>query len=449
MRRRVVLFIALLLMVVPVTIASATPPNEPGWYVDEASLPFEGLPGLDAEQLWGIEHGAGWRIEVPADWNGALVMWAHGYRGTGLELTVENHPLRAWLLANGFAWAASSYGANDYNVGIAVQDTERLTRVFRRLVAAPETTYLTGASMGGHVTARSIEQYPDRYDAAMPICGVLGDYELFDFFLDHTLAAQQLGLGESFYPVDTTSWLNDQVPAIKANLEAVPGGWPNVLNADGQAFKQLVELRSGGDRPNFDEAWFFWNTFPSFESAPGNFLFDLALGDGTLAGEKGLVAENVDVEYALDLDPTTSPAEADLNDSILRVEGAERLRNAHSLRPVPLVTGDIDVPVLTLHNLGDLFVPFHNEVVYAHEVTAAGNSDLLVQRAIRGVNHCGFTATELVTAFSDLVRWVQEGVRPEGDTVTDPDVVAGQDYGCRFTDLDTPGGHLLAAPCPD
>ncbi len=440
---------ALLALLVP-TLASAAPKDKgPEWFVDESTLPFDGLPGLEAEQLWGVERGAAYRIEVPADWNGSLVMWAHGFRGEGLELTVDNHPLRAYLLANGFAWAASSYSENDYAVDVGVRDTERLTRVFRRQVGRADTTYITGVSMGGHVVARSIEQYPSRYDAAMPACGVLGDYELFDYFLDYNVAAQQLALGTSSYPVGD-DYLTETVPTIKANLEAVPGGWPTVLNADGQAFKQLVELRSGGDRPNFDEAWFFWNSFPTFGgSAPGDFTFGLGTGDGTVGIERGIAAENVGVDYQLDLDPATSPAEAAFNDGVVRVEAADRLRNSMSLnRPSPIVTGDIDVPVLTLHNLGDLFVPFHNEVVYAQEVADAGNSDLLVQRAIRGVGHCGFTGTELATAFADLVTWVEDGVRPAGDVVLDPAVVAAPDYGCRFTDFATPGGHTLATPCP-
>ena len=50
-------------------------------------------------------------------------MWAHGFRGSGLELTVDNHPLRAFLAANGYAWAASSYSRNEYDVEVGVKDT--------------------------------------------------------------------------------------------------------------------------------------------------------------------------------------------------------------------------------------------------------------------------------------------------------------------------------------
>lgn len=447
MRRwNIVFALALVLTLVP---AGSVGADDDPWYIDEATLPFDAIPGFeDAQRLWGVHHGAGFRIEVPADWNGVLVMWAHGYRGEGPELTVDSHPLRDYLIPNGFAWAASSYSQNSYVAGLGVGDTRRLVGLFERMVDAPSTTYITGASMGGHVTARAIEESNHPYDGAMPICGVLGDFELFDYFLDFNVAAQHIALGTSDFPVaDDATYLFVDVPQIKAALESVPGGWPVLLNADGEAFKQLVELQSGGDRPNFDEAFAFWNSIPT-DTGDGNFLFNLGVGDGTVAGAPGVVADNVGTEYQLDLDPAISAAEQSLNDDISRVVGNERRRNFPALQPIPLVKGDIDVPVLTLHNLGDLFVPFHNEVVYAQEVADRGNSHLLVQRAIRGVGHCGFTATELVTAFVELDAWVRYGVKPEGDIVLDPAAVAAPDYGCRFTDFATPDGHTLATPCP-
>jgi pimeloyl-ACP methyl ester carboxylesterase len=453
MRRVFVLAAAILMTVAAATpIASAGvgdgPP--PDYYVDEESLPFDALPGFeDAERYWGVHIGAGYRIEVPANWNGDLVIWAHGFRGSGLELTVDNHPLRAFLIANGYAWAASSYSRNDYDVATGVQDTHALLQRFNGIVAKPDRAYLTGVSMGGHITAASIEQYPKAYDGALPACGVLGDYELFDYFLDFNLAAQQLGTGSSTYPVDPLAYAGVTVPTIKANLEAFPGGWPIVLNADGTNLKNLTELRSGGDRPNFDEAWFFWNTFPDFATGPGNFLFDLGIGDGTLPRAPGNAVENIDVVYQFDTDPALTADEQALNDSILRVAADPQARKPNGLAQVPTLSGDIEVPVLTLHNLGDLFVPVHNEIVYAERVAAQGNSDLLVQRAIRGVNHCGFTGIELITAFVDLVGWVEYGVKPAGDDWLDPAAVAAPDFGCAFTDFSgTTGSHILATPCP-
>ena len=83
-------------------------------------------------------------------------------------------------------------------------------------------------------------------------------------------------------------------------------------------------------------------------------------------------------------------------------------------------------------------------MVYAQRVADNGKSDLLVQRAIRGVSHCEFTPAEFSTAFLDLVAWEQAGVKPAGDVVLDPAAVADPLYGCAFTN----GDHLLGTPCP-
>ena len=125
---------------------------------------------------------------------------------------------------------------------------------------------------------------------------------------------------------------------------------------------------------------------------------------------------------------------------------------APALGPIALVEGDPGVPVLSLHDLGDLFVPFSMEQYYAADVAANGQSDLLVQRAIRAVNHCEFSPTEVTTAFDELVTWVEDGVRPEGDPVTDRAAVADPNFGCRFSDPAAyaagSGTRRLFAQCP-
>ena len=411
--------------------------------VDESTLPFEAVPGFeDSRREWGVLRNAGWRIEIPADWNGDLVMWAHGFRGTDTRLffNPEEVPFREWLLDNGYAWAASTYSKNDYNVGTAVIDTYILSLYFA-LVAdeQPERTYIAGASMGGHITAASVERFRRHYDGAMPVCGVLGDFELFDYFLDVNLAAQQLGVGENQFPVGD-DYLTVTTPAIKAGLEGFPGGWPFVLNERGEALKQLTENRSGGDRPNFDEAWAFWNST--------DFLFSLGLGDGTVAEDTRVAIENVGVFYETDLIPGPSNAiEEELDAKITRVEADPGARSRTRQSGSPQLHGNILVPMLSMHNLGDLFVPFSMEIDYAADVAEQGRSHLLVQRAIRGVGHCGFSTAEYEQGFADLVTWVEDGVRPEGDDVSDPAAVAAPDFGCAFTDP-TPGAHLFPTPCP-
>jgi hypothetical protein len=434
--------IALASLVLATSAVTAAPP---AYFVDPAKLPFAEVPGIPTQRTWGVHNGAGYRIEVPYNWNGALVLWAHGYRGTGLELTVDNHPLRAFLVANGFAWAASSYSKNAYDPAQGAKDTHALTMFFNGKFGRPTRTYITGASMGGHVTGIVAEQWPQVYAGAMSVCGVLGDYELFDFFLDFNVSAQTLsGVAEQFpYGAD---YLTATVPATKA---ALGPAFPFALNAAGQNFKSLVQLRSGGVRPLFDQGFLFWN------AVAGDFLFGLGVGDGTLPRQPGVGVQNSDVVYQFDTDPALSAAESTFNASVQRVTADRQARHVEGLSNVAPTTGNLRIPMLTLHTLGDLFVPFHMEQVYAQRVAAHDASHLLVQRATRDFQHCGFTAAELVTGFVDLVGWVEAGVKPAGDDVLDPAVVADPNFGCTFTDKvspriwDNPGlGFLKPAACP-
>ncbi len=414
------------------------------WFVDEDKLPFDAIDGMPADQYWGVIGNAGYRVEVPENWNGDLVMWAHGFRGEGLELTVDNHPQREHLLGRGYAWAASSYEENAYNILTGVESTKALADFFNEEIAdePAERVYMTGASMGGHITAVSIEKYHRLYSGAMPICGVLGDFELFDFFLDYNLAAQQLALGENSFPItDVGEWYGETVPAIKDAFSAVPGSFPFVLSAEGEKFKNLVELRSGGVRPNYDEAFAFWHSFPTATGA-GNFFFDLGLGDGTLPNTGGLsVLNNSATRYQLDDDSALSAEERELNRAMTRlVQDRGARQNGEA------ITGKIRDRVLSLHNLGDLFVPFEMQKDYARDVASQGRSNRLVQRAIRGAGHCDFTPYELNTAFDDLTNWVETGERPAGDAILKRGVVASDDFGCQFSDPD-PSLHTFATPC--
>ena len=428
--RLIGLFFAALAMATTGSMA-AQPPQ---YFVDSSKLPFAAIPGLPAQQLWGVHNGAGYRVEVPANWNGKLVLWAHGYRGdprtdpTALELTVDNHPLRQFLIASGYAWAASSYSKNAYDPAQGAKDTHALTQLFNGLVGKPGRTYITGASMGGHVTGVVAEQWPQSYDGAMPICGVLGDYELFDFFLDFNVSAQTLsGVGKT-YPYGP-DYLTTTVPATKAGLGAT---FPFVLNANGQNFKSLVQLRSGGVRPLFEQGWMFWN------AVAGDFLFGLGVGDGTLPRQPGVAVQNSDVVYQFDTNPAQSGAETVFNGTVQRVTADPQARRNNGLANVTPTTGDLRIPTVTLHTLGDLFVPFHMEQEYARRVAAKGNSNNLVQRATRDYGHCAFTGPELVATFSALVGWVEGGVKPAGDDVLDPVAVANPNFGCTYTDKVSP-----------
>ena len=62
-------------------------------------------------------------------------MYAHGYAGTGEFLGISNPSIRRHLIENGYAWAASSYRANYYDVRAGVEDTNALALAFNRIAA--------------------------------------------------------------------------------------------------------------------------------------------------------------------------------------------------------------------------------------------------------------------------------------------------------------------------
>ncbi len=74
------------------------------------------------------------------------------------------------------------------------------------------------------------------------------------------------------------------------------------------------------------------------------------------------------------------------------------------------------------------------EQICLQRATAKGNIANLVQCAIRAPGHCDFTVAEQATAFADMVKWVEYGVKPATDDVLTASVVAQLNYGCARTD---------------
>jgi pimeloyl-ACP methyl ester carboxylesterase len=414
------------LALVSIVVSEGTSATRTPWFVDETKLPFTALFGSTA--YWGVRSGAGYRMEVPANWNGDLVLYAHGFRGSGLELTVSNPPIRDYLLSNGYAWAASSYRANGYVPGAGAKDTHALIGTFRARVGQPDQVFITGHSMGGHVTGVAIEQWPQAFAGAVPMCGVMGDSELFDYFQDTYLLAEHFAGNPPAIPTPDDYYSSGSHVATFTSL----GYFRRALSPGGENYQDALEQLTGGERPTFEDGFFgdFGAFFPFFFESAGT------------GAERG----NIGTVYRLDGTPALSPEEVALNEAIPRVDARPQTRHPNGLgrfpgseNDSPRINGTFSIPVVSLHTLGELFVPFHMEQIYARRAAAHGNDDLLVVRAIRDIDHCGFRLTEQIQAFADMVRWVQTGVRPGGDDVLDPSAVADPDFGCAFTLVQRPG----------
>jgi hypothetical protein len=416
--------------------ALARPQDGRTFTIDEATLAFEALPNADA---WTGKLGqAGYRVEVPREWNGVLVMYAHGYGGTGNVLAVTTPSIRQYLIENGYAWAASSYSTNFYDVRAGVEDTNALALEFTNIAAkngrtldAPRKRYVIGHSMGGHVSGAAIERearetavHKVEYDGAVPMCGVMGDTQLFNFFTAFQWAAEKLaGVPYTTGPIADPAALRTQLQA------ALFKTYPTELTWAGTQLRDLVRNLTGGARSNFDEGY----AAKQWQDA----LWSTVGGDGTVNGILAKpVTDTRDIVYQFDADPEVNQEERAFNDEIYRSQpepDANALRS-DGLRWVPQVNGEFDIPVVTLHTLGDLYVPFKMQQIYRERADAKGNGTRLVQRAIRGTGHCEFTIAEQVAAFEAMVRWEEDDVRPRGDEVLDASAVGDAAYGCNFTD---------------
>lgn len=416
----------------------------------ENGLAFAALPGssADTDRWSGMHQGAGYRMEVPKNWNGMLVMYTHGYVGTGPDLRVSNPEIRRYLIDNGYAWAASSYSRNYYDVRAGLEDTNALALAFTRIAAAngrslpePKKIYIMGRSMGGHIAAAAVERETARsasnkvrYHGAVPVCGVLGDTELFNYFAAYQTAAQH------FAGMPATAFPTADFPALRPQLvEKLWTSYPDATTPAGDRVKTVVMNLTGGKRPIFEEGFRV--------KALQDILWSGFGADGTINGILNRNSlDTTRIVYQLDADPALSAEEQAFNRDIFRIKSTPdaNRRRSDGLRWIPAVNGEFDVPVVTLHTLGDLYVPFRMEQIYRERARASGSDKWLVQRAIRAPGHCDFSVAEQAAAFEAMTAWEQRGIRPDGDDVTTPAVLADAGYGCRFT-VNTPGPDDLPA----
>ena len=117
-------------------------------------------------------------IFTPANFNGTLIMYAHGYVPPQEDLALPVDELEGFidplnfLLSKGFAFATTSYSKNGYAVEQAGADLRDLAISFKENSPVPtEKILLIGASEGASVTQMLIEGDDDLFDGGLAMCG--------------------------------------------------------------------------------------------------------------------------------------------------------------------------------------------------------------------------------------------------------------------------------------
>ncbi|HEY6386347.1 MAG TPA: prolyl oligopeptidase family serine peptidase, partial [Candidatus Acidoferrum sp.] len=143
-----------------------------------------------------LPDGATYLIEVPANWNGTLFLYSHGYVVPGSANPAQDvgDPFtRFFMLSSGYALAGSSYATTGWAIHEALLDQIAVLDVFKRVFGHPKRTIAWGHSLGGIITAGLLQRDPERFDAALPMCGVLsGGVATWNTALDSEFAFKTL-----------------------------------------------------------------------------------------------------------------------------------------------------------------------------------------------------------------------------------------------------------------
>lgn len=353
----------------------------------------------------GTYAGGSYLIEVPAGWNGGLVIFAHGYGEASAS------PLASHLAANGYAWAASSYRSGDYRPDWFLEDTLQARDLFIREIGRPRWTIIHGQSMGGHIAISSLELHPGVYQGALIECGVTDGVTVADLGLAYQAAAEYFA-GAPL--LDDTA--RPDLAARVSELWLPALGEPGRYTVQGERFDSVVKYLFGGDLPL------------RLQGLRPRYFPNMILFRRTQT--LGRAGSTLHVRYRID--PGLGVDEDELNRRIRRFAPAAGARSRETNPVFAEPTGRITVPVLTLHETGDARAPFSLEQSYRRRTLTVGTSHLLVQRAIRWPGHCAIDGDVREQAFDDLVAWIERGVKPDGDDVLAADV---SKLGLRWTPI--------------
>jgi pimeloyl-ACP methyl ester carboxylesterase len=370
---------------------------------------------------------AKYQIEVPAHWNRTLVLYSHGYNSFTVPLAPQDagDPVTgAYLLSQGYALAGSAYARAGWSLQQAFEDQIALVDLFGNTFGKPQRTIAWGHSLGGMITAGLVQLFPDRFTAALPMCGVVaGGPGVWNQGLDSELAVTTLlpqipfkiinftgDAGVNYGKALAALALAQTTPqgrarvALSAALADVPG-WVDPASPEPAATDYVTqEANQALWDSNIDFLFAFFGRAELEARAGGQFSW------------------NTGVDYRVQLSHSIDRAEVkalyaaaglDLNKDLDTLNDAPRIsaNPAAAAYVAKYITynGELNIPVLTMHTTGDGLVEVTDENAYASVVKSAGDSSMLRQVYVHRAGHCTFTPAETISAFQTLIHRVNTG----------------------------------------
>ncbi len=355
-------------------------------------------------------NGAWYLIAKPQDWNGVLVLHAHGgprLSEPAREDADEDLARFAMMVEEGYAFAGSNYRREGFGVRMAAEDMLNLVPIAVAAVGEPEITILHGQSWGGNVAAKAAELHAiggdgeARFDGVLLTNGVLaGGPRPYDFRADLRAVYQ-------FYCGNHPRLEEEHYPLWRGRAE----GSEAIGRADIEArVEECTGLSKAPEDRTTEEARNLADILAVTRVPERTLVAHLNFATNTFAD---IVGERLD-----GLNPFTNEGvryEGSQDDEALN-EGVERFsadpEGARRLTYDSGLTGQIVVPTLTVHAIDDPTAFVELEDAYRQTVAAAGNSELLVQTFVREGEHSRLSAPQYPALLSALVGWIKDGRRP-------------------------------------
>ncbi|WP_410573100.1 alpha/beta hydrolase [Amycolatopsis sp. cmx-4-61] len=377
-----------------------------------------------------LPDGASWVADVPASWNGTVILYSHGF-GPLVARNAPDEPTAQALLAGGYALIGSSYsGPSLWALASAPRDQFASLDELVRRIGPPRRTIAWGTSMGGLVSALEAESGARRLDGALTTCGLvagaldLNNYQLDgEYALSRLLAPAQPVKLVRYASADEANAAAEALTKIVTDAQGSAAGRARI--ALGAALLNTPPWLTGdlppgpadhaGQEQQQQEAL---AQFVLGFVVPGRYQIELAAG-GNSAFNRGVdyrallagspLVRQVRALYraaGLDLD-------ADLADLTRHADVTPDPHAVATLARTSQPTGRLRVPSLAIHTTADHLVPVEQENRYAQRVRSAGREPLLRQAYVQAAGHCAFRPSETLAALHALESRIETGRWPD------------------------------------
>ncbi|MGD6747449.1 alpha/beta fold hydrolase [Streptomyces sp. BH106] len=377
-----------------------------------------------------LPSGATYTMDVPAAWNGTVLLFGHGYNDVGAPNPAENAPddaTKSLLMKQGYALIGSSYATTGWTLPGAVDDQLATLSAFTKRFGAAERTVAWGRSYGGMVTTALAERHPERIDGSLSLCGLVhGGIANWNNTLDPVFALKTLLAPDSDVPLvdlpdqeTATRAANTMVAAVD-KAQTSPEGRARIALAAAlhniPGWNQEAQPRPAPSDWDAQQA----NQYDAVKGLLKIAAFNRRQESETRSG--GNTSWNTGVDYTKLLAQSSVRKEVgelyrkaglSLRDDLATLGRAPRIGadpDAVSwMRRTSTFSGKLTKPQFDVHTTGDPLVPVQTESALRRAVTAAGASSQLRQAYTDNAGHCTFSAAEQVAALHTLEDRIDTG----------------------------------------